>query len=150
MDSSPPGSSVHGNSQARILECVAISFSGNLPDQGIKPASSAWRVDSLPLSHLGSPEMQLHSLECHTAAQHTVGAHDHLQNKLWWFCPSREAGKRSCFISWISSLRERETGVPGGQPSAHSCPLTHRTHPVSSHWEQNTWEPTPMPPAGVP
>ena len=74
MDSSPPGSSVHGNSQARLLECVAIFFSGNLPDQGIKPASSAWQVDSLPLSHPGSLEMQLHSLECHTAAQHTVGA----------------------------------------------------------------------------
>ena len=28
MDSSPPGSSVHGISQARILEWVAISFSG--------------------------------------------------------------------------------------------------------------------------
>ena len=27
MDCSPPGSSVHGISQARILECVAISFS---------------------------------------------------------------------------------------------------------------------------
>ena len=27
MDSSPPGSSVHGILQARILECVAISFS---------------------------------------------------------------------------------------------------------------------------
>ena len=27
MDCSPPGSSVHGNFQARILDCVAISFS---------------------------------------------------------------------------------------------------------------------------
>ena len=27
MDCSPPGSSVHGNSQARMLEWVAISFS---------------------------------------------------------------------------------------------------------------------------
>ena len=27
MDSSPPVTSVHGVSQARILECVAISFS---------------------------------------------------------------------------------------------------------------------------
>ena len=30
MDCSPPGSSVHGISQARILEWVAISFSNNL------------------------------------------------------------------------------------------------------------------------
>ena len=41
MDSSPPGSSVHGISQARILEWVAISFSKDLPDPGIKPESPA-------------------------------------------------------------------------------------------------------------
>ena len=29
MDYSPPGSSVHGISQARILECVAIFFSSS-------------------------------------------------------------------------------------------------------------------------
>ena len=35
MDCSPPGSSVHGISQARILEWVAISFSGGIfPTQG--------------------------------------------------------------------------------------------------------------------
>ena len=28
---------------------------GDLPDPEIKPESSAWQVDSLPLSHLGSP-----------------------------------------------------------------------------------------------
>ena len=32
---------------------------GGLPDSGIKPASPAWQEDSLPLSHLGSPQ-QLH------------------------------------------------------------------------------------------
>jgi len=36
MDCSPPGSSVHGIFQARILEWVSISFSGDLPDTGIK------------------------------------------------------------------------------------------------------------------
>ena len=40
MDCSPPGSSVHGISQARILEWVAISSTpGDLPDPGIEPAS---------------------------------------------------------------------------------------------------------------
>ena len=28
---------------------------GDLPSPGIKPGSPAWQVDSLPLSHLGSP-----------------------------------------------------------------------------------------------
>ena len=48
MDCSPPGSSVHGISQARILEWVAISFSGDLYNPGIKPmtlASSALQAD---------------------------------------------------------------------------------------------------------
>ena len=41
MDCSPPGSSVHGISQARILEWVAISFSRGLPDPRIEPVSPA-------------------------------------------------------------------------------------------------------------
>ena len=41
MNYSPPGSSVHGILQARILESVAISFSEDLPDPGIEPGSPA-------------------------------------------------------------------------------------------------------------
>ena len=41
MDCSPPGSSVCEISQARILEWVAISSSGDLPDPGIEPESPA-------------------------------------------------------------------------------------------------------------
>ena len=39
MGYSPPGSSVHGISQARILEWVAIPYPGDLPDPGIEPTS---------------------------------------------------------------------------------------------------------------
>ena len=41
MDCSPPGSSVYGILQARILECVATSSyrEEDLPDPGIKTAS---------------------------------------------------------------------------------------------------------------
>ena len=39
MHLSPQGSSVHGFLQARILEWVAIPFSKNLPNLGIKPLS---------------------------------------------------------------------------------------------------------------
>ena len=54
MDCSPPGSSVHGVSQARILEWVVISFCrGSCP-----PRDWAGQVDSSPLSHLGSPRLQ--------------------------------------------------------------------------------------------
>ena len=41
MDCSLPGSSVHGIFQVRVLEWVAIFFSGNLPDPGIEPGSPA-------------------------------------------------------------------------------------------------------------
>ena len=51
MDCSPPDSSVHGISQTRILECVAISFFGDLPDPGIKlvsPALAGWFFTTKP------------------------------------------------------------------------------------------------------
>ena len=55
MDYSPPGSSVHGIFQARILEWVAISFfKGIFLNQGLNPCLLHWQVDSLPLSHQGS------------------------------------------------------------------------------------------------
>ena len=60
LDCSPPGSSVHSISQAGILEWVAISFSGDLPDPGIQPAVPVWQASPalvgrfLLLSHLGS------------------------------------------------------------------------------------------------
>ena len=50
MDYSPPGSSVLGILQARILEWVTISSSRDLLDPGIKPASPvspALQADSL-------------------------------------------------------------------------------------------------------
>ena len=55
MDYSAPGFSVHGILQARILEWVAIPFSGDLPDPGTEPESPELQADSLPLSHQGSP-----------------------------------------------------------------------------------------------
>ena len=44
---SPPGFSVHGILQARILEWVSFSSPGDLPDPGIEPGSPALRVDTL-------------------------------------------------------------------------------------------------------
>ena len=47
MDCSPPGSSVHRILQARILECIAMPFSKDLPDPGIEPRSPELQVDPL-------------------------------------------------------------------------------------------------------
>ena len=49
MDCSLPGSSVHGISQARILEWVAISSSKGSSCPGIKPGSPALQMDSFPI-----------------------------------------------------------------------------------------------------
>ena len=62
MDYSPPGSSVHGILQVRILEWVAIpSYKGSFwPKDRGSPASLA---DSLPSKPQGSPYLALHYLE---------------------------------------------------------------------------------------
>ena len=60
MDCSLPSSSVHGVSQAKILEWLPFPSPGDLPDSGIKPASPALQTDSLP-DYLteGSPQLGL-------------------------------------------------------------------------------------------
>ena len=58
MDYSPPGSSVHGIFQARILEWVVIPFSNELPNPEIKPRSPALQADSLPSMPPGKPQNQ--------------------------------------------------------------------------------------------
>ena len=55
VDCSPSGSSVHGILWARILEWVAISFSRDLPDPGIKPRSPALQADALTSELPGKP-----------------------------------------------------------------------------------------------
>ena len=47
MDYSPPGSSVHEISQARILDWVTIPFSRDLPDPEIEPQSPTPQAGSL-------------------------------------------------------------------------------------------------------
>ena len=55
MDCSLPGSSVHGNVQARILEWVACPPPGDLPNPGIEPRSPTLEADSLPSEPTGKP-----------------------------------------------------------------------------------------------
>ena len=63
MDSSPPGSSVHGILQARILEWVSISFSRDLPDPGIESGSLALQAESLPNKLQGKPNKMTSQLQ---------------------------------------------------------------------------------------
>ena len=61
LSCSPPGSSVHGIFQTRILEWAAFPPSGDCPNPGIKPQSPALQADSLLLSHQGSPTCNIWS-----------------------------------------------------------------------------------------
>ena len=55
MDGSPPGPSVHGISQARVLAGMPFPSPRDLPNSGIKTTSPAWQVDFSLLNHQGSP-----------------------------------------------------------------------------------------------
>ena len=59
LDCSPPGSSVHGILQARILERVPFPSPGDLPDPEIESKSPALQADSLPAGPLGKPSEAL-------------------------------------------------------------------------------------------
>ena len=61
MDYSPPGSSIHGLLQARMLERVAISFSGDLYNPGIKPGLLCNRHILYCLNHQHAKKGQLMS-----------------------------------------------------------------------------------------
>ena len=54
-DGSPPGSSVQGILQVRILEWVAISFPGDLSDLGIEPRSPTLQANSSLSEPSGKP-----------------------------------------------------------------------------------------------
>ena len=65
VDCSPPGCSVHEIIPARILEWVAFSFPGALPDPGIELNLCLlwllhWQADSLPLEPAGKPLFCVH------------------------------------------------------------------------------------------
>ena len=60
MDCSLPGSSVHGISQQRMLEWVAMPSYGIFPTQGLKlhlPHLLHWQTDSLPAKPWGKPQI---------------------------------------------------------------------------------------------
>ena len=57
MDCSPPGSSVHGTLQARILEWVAIPFSGESFQPSDRTQVSHIVADSLPSEPPGKPKI---------------------------------------------------------------------------------------------
>ena len=77
MDCSPPGSSVHGIFQARVLEWIAISFSRGSSDPGIESGSPALQADALPSEPPEKPIIgqgdQLNSQDSNGATKENYG-----------------------------------------------------------------------------
>ena len=71
MDCSPPGSSVHGISQGRVLEKIAIPFSRGYSEPGVRPGPPAL-VDGFypPQSHQGTPYVCVCVCVCVCARAH--------------------------------------------------------------------------------
>ena len=62
IDYSPPGTSVPGILQARILECVDILLQGIFPTQGSNTNLLHFKQILYQLSHQGSPNYVLYSM----------------------------------------------------------------------------------------
>ena len=109
MDCSPPGSSVHGILQTRILQRLPCPPPGDLPDSGMKPVSpmaSELYVDSLPLSNRGSPVYPHCKHACYTTSvvSDSVWPHGQQPTRLphWQDSPGKNTGVGYHFLlQWI-------------------------------------------------
>ena len=107
LDCRPPGSSVHGISQARILEWVAVSFSRDSSQPWIESASLALAGRFFTLSLLGS-----HTKNCGVSILSSLCHSDHISAPYLFFFPLffsifSSIGKhywRKSNLSHISSL----------------------------------------------
>ena len=115
MDCGPPGSSIHGILQARILEWVAISFSrGIFPTQGLTPGLLHCRQILYHLSCQGSWSMAtLHQIILSESLLPTAASHFKplchiliiLPHGLWptrllcpWSSPGENIGVGCCVL----------------------------------------------------
>ena len=116
MDCSPPGSSVHGILQARILEWI---LQGIFPTQGLNPGFPHFRWVLYHLYHLGSPGKVLDSafltgprmVPCCCKG---IEVHRRFQDRgLFWLSIAAAATKslQSC-----PTLRDPIDGSPPGSP----------------------------------
>ena len=120
MECSPPGSSVHGISQSRLLEWVAMLSSRDLPNPGIEPTSPALQADdSLPLTSSGEPHTS-HHMEREREHFHRgeKEARRDLINKVlpWFFIDESLPEKKRCLFSsyWALLLSQGRRASPSG------------------------------------
>ena len=98
MDGSPPGSSVHGTSRARILTWVAFSSPRNLPDPGIKLGSPALQADSL-LPKPPGKLAKIHLLSWVSVSWYyqILAAHSRCLKRDSWYFPGGPVVRTLCF-----------------------------------------------------
>ena len=96
MGCRPPGSSVDGVLQERILKWVAMPSSRGSSSPGIELMSPPLQADSLPLSHQGSPILSISSIQ----SLNSVGPFPNL---------------------WTVS-RQASLSTPAPSASSNSCP----------------------------
>ena len=112
MDYSPPGSSVHGILQARILEWVAIPlFQGIVPTQGWNPGLCLHcRQILYCLSHQGSPEQCCYC----SVAELCLTLCNPMDCRRMWFSTKRIFSFLSINLGtcWVCILDESICGFP--------------------------------------
>ena len=105
MDCSPPGSSVHGLLQAKILECVAMPSSRGSSQPGIKPRFPTLQADSIPSEPPGKPKNTgVGSLSLLQGIFPTQGLKPHLLLLLHWQACSLPPVKPEHTLGIISLL----------------------------------------------
>ena len=118
MDCSPPGSSVHGILQARVLEWVAMPSSRGSPNPGIKPGSPSFQADALTSEPPGKP------IFCPTSFQREWAAF------LGAWCPLPSF--RSCFVEFAQRSNDLSMNLWGREWSPHSIPPPSYDHSLQS------------------
>ena len=98
MGCSLPGSSVHGISQASILEWTALSFSRGSPNPRIEPTSPTLQAKSLPLS----PFSRWHGVKKKRSAE--TAKRTQLASRVWVRFWAVNVTKLSCFTFWCLFL----------------------------------------------
>ena len=129
MDCGPPGSSVHGISQARILEWVAISFSRG----SSKPRDHISCISSCILYHWATREPQTYVITVEhlpkLRSQHWYITNNYIPDFIWM---SSVSSLRSFFKKfWIFGRATQHMGEPGSLKLLYS--FEERRHLVSLH-----------------
>ena len=114
VDCSSPGSSVHGISQARILERAAISYPRESSQSRDGTHLLYRQVDSLPLSHLGSPTYQtLNSLSLPHSLLALSLTHTQTIKQIVQGLTTSKSGAGICTWVCLTSVFQRRLGLEG-------------------------------------